>query len=600
MRPSFPQYRKLFQAASLVAIAACLSACGGSPAKPATVTEPGTENPGITKGPVLLPESEYSPQFRVAEGQLLAFDWMGASRSLSDIPTDQINSTDYQYRIYLQARIHYVKGEQAEAELLMQQLKQSAINPAIAAKVDNFLRHILSMSGRELDSAQLGNQMLAGLAHDPLATDALRRSIWRNLQMVSAPELRLALETSTDRQWRGWLELSLVTAEFTTEPALQASLNRWRDESPGHPAALALPGGLGELLDQPASLQGVALMLPLSDRLAPAAKAVRDGYLSSYYAAEAANSAAYELQIIDTDRYASVVQAYEEAVGNGANLVIGPLSKNDVAALGGHPNRQVPVMALNRVEEMQPQGNIALIQLALAPEDEARQIAELAFGQGARRAVVIRPGGTWGVKMEQALVDRWQSLGGQLGSVATYSSQEDYSSSMAAALNLHESEQRARDVRSMLATNIEFTARRRQDLDVVFMLSRSDAEARSIKPLLAYHYASELPVYATSSIYGGAADNRDKDLNGVHLVEIPWLLGAKSSLRTAVGNEGNYARLYALGADAFLLQSRFRQLQAGPDVQIRGHTGLLSLDSRLRIQRELQPATFGGGVLNAQ
>jgi outer membrane PBP1 activator LpoA protein len=247
---------------------------------------------------------------------------------------------------------------------------------------------------------------------------------------------------------------------------------------------------------------------------------------------------------------------------------------------------------------------MTLVQLALAPEDEAQQIANLAFGQGARRAVVIRPLGSWGDKMERALVDQWTRLGGEIGDTGSYSSQEDYSSSMAAALGIPESERRARDIRSMLATNIEFTTRRRQDLDAVFLLSRDSAEARSLKPLLAYHYAGDLPVYSTSSIHRGMPDTRDKDLNGVQLVEIPWLLGRNTRQRAALAstNEGSdsYSRLNALGSDAYLLQTRFSQLEAGPDVQIRGSTGLLSLDPQLRIRRELQPAIFDGGILTGQ
>ncbi|RLA58163.1 MAG: penicillin-binding protein activator, partial [Gammaproteobacteria bacterium] len=199
---------------------------------------------------------------------------------------------------------------------------------------------------------------------------------------------------------------------------------------------------------------------------------------------------------------------------------------------------------------------------------------------------------------------RWTALGGTVTSSVTYTNRDDYSLSVKNALDLPASEQRARDVRSMLATNIESTARRRKDLDVVFLLSRSGAEARSIKPLLAFHYAGDLPVYATSSIYSGIPDTRDRDLNGINLVEMPWLLGSNPGLRVAIaaGDTGNdnYTRLNALGADAFLLQSNFRRLQAGPDALLRGDTGLLSMDPQLRIHRELSLATFDGGVLKSQ
>ena len=603
MRHRFTQHRKfalLF--GSLLLITGYLSGCGDKPVKKeAPVTVPDS-HPLLTTGPAQLPRSQFSPQFDSAEQYLLAFDWMAASHVLESIPPEQASSTDLQYLNYLQARIHYLRGDQDEARRLLEYLRRYSPDPAIASKIDNFHRYLISLSGQALESARLGVHMLGQSTSGQPTASALERSIWRDLQRVPAEELQLALDSSANSYWQGWLSLSLLTADAGNELELQQGLARWRSIYPTHTDANALPGGLGYLLDRPVALRKVTLMLPLSGRLAPAAKSVRDGYLANFYAARLAGAPAYELQVLDLDRYSSVVQAYEEAVAAGTDLVVGPLSKHGVSALAGHPNRPVPVLALNQVNEKLPAGNTALVQLALAPEDEAEQIAQIAFGQGARRALVIRPAGNWGAKMEQALLKRWTALGGELAAVASYSSQEDYSTSMAAGLSLPQSEQRAREVRSMLATNIEFTARRRQDLDVIFLLGRNGSEARSLKPLLAYHYAGDLPVYATSSIYRGIPDARDKDLNGIRLVEIPWLLGGNPPLHAALAaaetGPDNYTRLSALGADAYLLQSRFNQLQGGPDVQIRGNTGLLSLDPQLRIQRELQAATFGGGVLN--
>ncbi|MBT3409356.1 MAG: hypothetical protein HN430_01500, partial [Halieaceae bacterium] len=64
-------------------------------------------------------------------------------------------------------------------------------------------------------------------------------------------------------------------------------------------------------------------------------------------------------------------------------------------------------------------------------------------------------------------------------------------------------------------------------------------------------------------------------------------------------NSDYYTRLNALGADAYLLQSRLVQLQAGPDALIRGDTGLLTMNSQLQIVRELPPARFDGDRLKS-
>ncbi len=248
-----------------------------------------------------------------------------------------------------------------------------------------------------------------------------------------------------------------------------------------------------------------------------------------------------------------------------------------------------------------PASNAALVQASLSPEDEARQLARLAYGRGARSALVVRPAGDWGVKVEKALADQWRQLGGRLADAAIYSTQESYSESLTDALGLAASRQRARLVRDMLADNVEFTPRRRQDVDAIFLLARSGSQARAIKPLLAFHYAGTLPVYANTGVYSGVPHPGDRDLNGVTLVETPWLLGGNQALRLALDagerDNGAYTRLNALGADAHLLQSEFGRLQAGPDALLRGNTGLLTMNPDLQILRESLPATFDGGEL---
>ena len=483
----------------------------------------------------------------------------------------------------------------------MARLEYPGVHPALQYRARDFRRRALALSGRSLESARLGDLLLSDAPQQD--RDQLKREIWTNIERASDPQLEQALANAADLRRNGWLELALIAR--ASSPGRTGDLATWRTNNPEHPAAIAPPGGLEFLLQSGQEAQRkVALTLPLSGRLGPAGRAVLDGYLASYFAARAAGVAPYELLVLDIDRHDSASSAYREAMTQGAGLVVGPLSQASVAELATLPDRPVPIVALNRAEQVLPATGQPLVQMALAPEDEAARIAELAFGEGARSAMVIRPAGEWGNKVEQALRERWGSLGGTIAGTETYAGRDQYSLAVKSGLNLQASEKRARDVRDMLATNIEFTARRRQDLDVIFLLSRNGVEARSIKPLLAFHYAGNLPVFAMSSVYSGIPDARDKDLDGINLVEIPWLLGASPGLRVAIAAGGtgsdNYTRLNALGADAFLVQSRFMELQAGADLLLRGNTGLLTLDQELRLHRELSLATFDGGTLQAR
>jgi len=579
-----------------------LAACAGTPPTPPPEPEPAAElEPEVSAEPEavaapLVPSSRWDTAFTAAESSLAGFDWMLAEQALEELEPP-LNADESARRDYLLARSAFLRGDYRRSESLLQGIPDAGTSRALLLQRDDFARKVAALAGRWLDSALLGVGLLGQGADDAL----LQRDIWLDLNRLSEAELASALARAETPDWRGWLQLALLNTTASSLEELRTGLRQWRLEHPEHTAAGTLPGGLEFLSEALRPLQKVVLLLPLSGRLEPAARAVRDGYLAHYYAARARGDASHEVAIVDSDDFPSAIAAYQHAVATGADLVIGPLSKEAVTELGQFSPRPVPVLALNRIDETVNQDVSALVQLSLAPEDDAERIAELAFGQGARRALVLRPAGARGARMEEVLRHRWRALGGSITTVTSYSSPEAYSDQIKNALSLPASEQRARDIRSMLATNVEFTARRRQDIDVVFLLAGTPEEARSLKPLLAFHYAGTIPVYATSTIFGGLPDPRDRDLNGARLVELPWLLGANPSLRVAIAAGGtgsdDFSRLNALGADAWLLQSRFAQLQGGADTLIRGNTGLLRLDPGLRILREPALAIFDGSEL---
>ncbi|MCR3843466.1 penicillin-binding protein activator, partial [Pseudomonas aeruginosa] len=126
-------------------------------------------------------------------------------------------------------------------------------------------------------------------------------------------------------------------------------------------------------------------------------------------------------------------------------------------------------------------------------------------------------------------------------------------------------------------------------------------QARQIKPTLAFQYAGDLPVYATSHLYTGTNNpTQDQDLNGIRFCETPWLLNPSDPTRQQVAAQwpqanGSMGRLYAMGVDAYRLAPRLPELKAVPSLQIDGLTGTLSLNPTQRIERQLQWAEFRNG-----
>jgi outer membrane PBP1 activator LpoA protein len=175
-------------------------------------------------------------------------------------------------------------------------------------------------------------------------------------------------------------------------------------------------------------------------------------------------------------------------------------------------------------------------------------------------------------------------------------------------LDVDDSEARAAQLRSIIPrSNMVFTPRRRQDVDVLFLLA-NPAEGRQIRPTMGFHFAGDVAVYALPAIYdglgydGGISTNVNRDLNGINFIDAPWVLTNDDPLKLATASAfepgaGPVERLRAMGIDTYRLHNRLAQLANFPGVSLQGATGNLSMSSDGSIQRELLPAQFVEGTI---
>jgi len=246
-----------------------------------------------------------------------------------------------------------------------------------------------------------------------------------------------------------------------------------------------------------------------------------------------------------------------------------------------------------------------IYQFGLAPEDEARQVAERAWLDGHNQAIALIPEGAWGERVLEAFRNDWDLLGGTLLEYQFYPPEKnDFSPQIQALLNLDESRQRHKQLQRILQTTLEFEPRRRQDSDFVFMAA-FPRQARLLRPQLKFHYASRLPVYATSHIYTGHIDkNADRDMDGVSFTDIPWVLTDRRTplpLKQKVmalwpKSVKQYTRFYALGIDAYDIIPSLSTMKNYRYERYHGQTGILHLGINNRIFRKMSWARFKKGV----
>ncbi len=429
-----------------------------------------------------------------------------------------------------------------------------------------------------------------------------QRRILDMLQALSDKQLTAALKKFRDDTLRGWVELAIVVHQTRDPMRLSGLIQHWRKQFPTHPIQEAVISALTpQAKDLPPDIRNIALLLPFEGPYSKVAEAVRDGFLTAYYSQSGEKRATVRFYNTGSSGQ-NVVALYEQAVAEGADVVVGPLNKQLVEALARHGQLSVPTIALNQLSDP-TLFNENLFQFGLSPEAEAQQLAVRAWADGHHQAAALYPQGEWGERVFNAFREQWESLGGMIVSAHDYNAkQNDFSPSIVQLLNIRDSHRRHRALSGILRQRVQFEPRRREDIDYVFMAA-FPRQARLIPPQLKFYRAGDLPVYATSHAFTGKQDrNADRDMNGVIIGDMPWTLERKNGhpLRSQVYNTWpdsaeKLSRLYALGVDAYNVLYYLNWLRANPAARLPGATGQLRIGSNNRLMRQLSWARFRGG-----
>lgn len=585
---------------SALCLAGLLAACASSPSS--SLGElPRTPQASIEQ---LLQQAAASPAEEAASLRLSAADLayrqqdLGrATRILEDVPLEGLKPAQQVFASTLNAELALARNKPKSALTALQHpslerlgelpVEQQARTQLVRARA-------LEADGQTLAAAR--ERVFIAPLLSGNAASANHEAIWA--LVASLPQSQL--QGSGDSDLDGWLSLALATKSAGTPDQQLAAIEAWKTQHPQHPAAEQLPQQLSklkELAGQP--LQKIALLLPESGQLASVSRALRDGFMAAHYQAQQAGQNPPQVQFYDSSRLTSLDDFYRQAQADGVQLVIGPLEKPLVKQLSERPQLPLTTLALN-YSDAGRESPAQLFQFGLAAEDEAREVARRAWADGMRRAVALVPRGEWGDRVLAAFQQSWQNAGGSLIAAEHVDQPVELARQIADLFQLRESESRAKRLQNTLGSAVAGQPARRQDIDFIF-LAATPQQAQQIKPTLAFQYAGDVPVYATSHLYtGGANPAQYMDLEGIRFCETPWLLDASNPLRQQVDSQwpqaaGSLGRLYAMGVDAYRLAPRLGQLKALPESSVEGLSGNLSLNAAQRIERQLPWAEFRNG-----
>lgn len=425
-----------------------------------------------------------------------------------------------------------------------------------------------------------------------------QRLIWNYLAGVNSSEYTSTSSSNDiERIYLGWLELAAILRDSHDSQTLHHALNFWLQNYPAHQADRAFIDHIIQTRQASMlSLKQVAVLLPLQGKLAKPARAVLEGIVASHY--NAPLSTQLQLRFYDTAKGNSVWNIYQQALDDGADFIIGPLAKSNLEALSEATKLELPTLALNSLEDKQRPSPESLFQFGLSPEAEARMVADKARQDGHYYAAVMSPDSAWGERMNKAFSTHWQKSGGVIVNSTKYESQaHDFSDTIKAMLHIDQSESRNKGIRSTIGRRTEFTPRRRQDIDMLFMAALP-RQAKQIPLQIIYHHGETVPVYSTAHIIANYHNARQNiDMDGVQFADMPFLLNVtetntsqKNTYQTPL-----YQRLFAMGVDSYQLAPYVNYLYKNPSESFVGDTGQITINRQGHIIRTLPWATFDQG-----
>ena len=402
--------------------------------------------------------------------------------------------------------------------------------------------------------------------------------IWSVLDSPCAYQ-SLTATTMSDVSVQGWWDLAKITVTSNSQTERRSKFLRWKLQYPHHLAARFTPKHF-----QPAERvpQKIALLLPRSGPLSSAATAIKNGFMSAHLHSISRNDITIEVFDTTTTEITTLV---EQVVDEGVDVIVGPLEKENVRRILEKDATQVPIIALNQPTNnslFESQRN--LVRLAQVVEDDATAIANQVNSQNFGRVLLVLGKDYWCVR---AAVNFRNRINDEI-TIAAETRLIDLSESTESVANLlrvTQSNSRQAELATITRRTIEFTARRRHDVDAIIAFVDQD-EFAALSAALHYHFAGDIPILLAEPTFrdlsrtGSYADGTNFTSTPAQLYSIPLT----THIRESFADASVLFPLYVFGVDAYRTTMQIDEvLRGGP---IFGYTGYLRPDEQRNMVRE--------------
>ena len=477
---------------------------------------------------------------KAEEAQNTFDELTNAPKLMEALQKNEVQKTEY---ALVSAQLYAARGNNEQAQTLLRNLPLAQLSQV---QMLRFYQTQANIAENQRDPVEIvrARSMMNNYLTDNKARQENNDTIWSTLRKGNRATIEQASIKAGEIEFAGWIALITAYNQNVNNPAqMQQAMNNWRAQYPTHSATNLLPSELQSVNSyQQTQLNDIALLLPLSGEAQALGQIIKSGF------DEAKGDNPIRIQVLDTDS-ADPATLVEQAKQNGANLIVGPLLKDRIDSLLASPAiNGVNVLALNATPN--PKALSQVCYYSLSPEAEAKAAAE-------------------------AFTTRWRQLTGSDADVRYYNSSEDA-------------------VAGIQSTNANQGG--------LYLLGTAE-QVYEIKQGVDSTPLKGVFVIYTSSRSNAPTNGADyyTAMEGVKFSEIPLLADPSSDeyqkAATLTASDFQRMRLYAMGADAWLLANKFNEVSKIPGYQVSGLTGNLSAGRNCQIERSLSWMQYHNGAV---
>lgn len=468
----------------------------------------------------------------------------------------ELNDAQKLDRTLIEARISAAKSANEAAESQLRLIDLNKLSPSQKARYYETQAVIAENRKDVIDAVK------ARIKMDENLTDVQRRQenvdkTWALLRSANTGVINNASDEG-NAALGGWLTLIKAYNDNIRQPVqLSQALQNWKAAYPNHAAATLFPKELQSLLNfQQTNLAQIGLVLPVSGDGQILGNTILSGFN------DAKGDSTIPVQIFDSSTN-SIDDIIAQAKQAGVKALVGPLLKQNVDAIINNPAsvQGIDVLALNATPNARAINQMCYY--GLSPEDEAESAANKMWNDGVRNPVVAMPQNELGQRVGNAFNVRWQQLASTDANIRYYN----------------------------LPADVPYFFQENGSNSTALYAVANPDELAEIKGYLA-NSAPNVKIYASSR--SNAASNSAEyatQMNGVQFSDIPFFKEATSAqyqkVAGSTGGEYQLMRLYAMGADAWLLINHFNELRQVPGYQLSGLTGVLSAGPNCNVERDM-------------